>query len=238
MEEKKNFLSRIPLFSELTTDELLLLARITHEKRYKKDTPIFFKDEVGESIFIIKSGQVKVMVESEDGREVILSFLEPSEWFGEMSILDGEVRSATVITTKDSDLLMINRNDFLDELRRHPEIAIKLLKVLSRRLRVADSQIESLAFLDVSGRVAKALLEIAENSGKVTAKGTVIDLEQAKYLIADRVASSRETIYRVLNKLKKRGYISVNKRVVTMLDMNKLKEIAHSSDQSMEDKND
>jgi len=204
-------LKRVPLFSDLSEGELVRFADVTREREYPRNSVILFEDDPGDSLYIVSSGQVKVVLIGEDGREVILSVLSDGDFFGEMSLIDDEPRSAHVIAMKDSRLLVLRRDDFQQQLHQHPSIAVKLLKVLVQRLRRADSKIGGLVLLDVNGRVAKLLLDLADESG-----GPKITRKLTHHTIAQMIGSSRETVSRAMRELSDRGLVDVTRREITI----------------------
>src|SRR5207245_2855585 len=158
-------LQKVPLFSQLAPVELERVAEITRERSYPRNSVILFEDDPGDALYIVATGQVKVVLIGEDGREVILSVLGEGDFFGEMSLIDEEPRSAHVIAMEDSNLLVIRREDFQAILQQSPGIAMGLLRELSRRLRRVDEKVGSLVLLDVNGRVAQLPLESADGAG-------------------------------------------------------------------------
>lgn len=172
---------------------------------------------MGAALFVIMTGKVKVVRTDEDGREVILSIFGPGEFFGEMSLLDGLSRSATVVATAKSELFMIHRREFLDLLNEFPAVAISLLAELTMRLRKADAQIKSLSLKDAAGRVANVLLLLADDVG-VFKKGKVIieDLPLQQDM-ANMAGTSRETVSRMIHQFVEKGHISLegNKLTIT-----------------------
>lgn len=214
-------LKRVPLFSDLAEGELVRFAEVTRERDYPRNSVILFEDDPGDSLYIVSTGQVKVVLIGEDGREVILSVLNDGDFFGEMSLIDDEPRSAHVIAMRDSRLLVLRRDDFQQQVQQHPSIALKLLKVLVQRLRRADAKIGGLVLLDVNGRVAKLLLDLADESGgpKVTRKLT-------HHTIAQMIGSSRETVSRAMRELVDRGLIDVTRREITIKNRDGLASLA------------
>jgi CRP-like cAMP-binding protein len=221
--EGKEFLKKVPLFSELSDEDLDRLLSISREKFYPKDSVIFQRDEVGNFFFIICFGRVKVVIETEDGKEAILSILYPTEFFGEMSLLDGEPRSATIIALENTRVLIIQRDEFLKLLYNHPEISLKILKTLSLRLRKANRQIETLMFFDAPGRIARILLDIVLDKGVKTEKGIAVDLDFTRQELGSLIGVSRETATRTLKAFEDEGIISVEKNHIIIHDIEKLK---------------
>jgi len=138
---------------------------------------------------------------------VLLSVLKEGDFFGEMSVIDKKPRSASVIALEECEFISISRNYFLEMVRQAPEISLKLMAVMSERLRKADAQIETLALLDVYGRVARYLLELGINEGKIEGEVIVVENPPKQADIAAKVGASRETVSRVMTNLQKRGYI-------------------------------
>ena len=202
-----SFLKYIPLFSELTDAELKEIVKLAARQVYKKDNMILIEEEIGSTMFIILDGRVKISRISDDGREVILSILSEGDFFGEMSILDGQNRSANVVTLDDSKIMVIRREDFLQMLHDYPQIAINLLKELAGRLRRSDAQIKSLSLQNATGKVASTLLRIADDSGKIHLGQVEIPRLPPQQDLANMAGTSRETISRVLKALTKQGYL-------------------------------
>ena len=211
-------LKYIPLFSELRDDELKEISNLAVTQVYKKDNMILIEEEIGSTMFIILDGRVKISRISDDGREVILSILSEGDFFGEMSILDGQNRSANVVTLDDSKIMVIRREDFLKMLHDYPQIAINLLKELAQRLRRSDSQIKSLSLQNATGKVASTLLRIADDSGKIHLGQVEIPRLPPQQDLANMAGTSRETISRVLKALTKRGYLKKEGSRLIILD--------------------
>ena len=207
------FLRRVPLFSHLTDADLTRLAESARERSYPKNSVILFEDDPGDSLYIVVSGQVKVVLIGEDGREVILSGLLEGNFFGEMALIDDEPRSAHVIAMVDSNLLVLRREDFQRRLQEAPNMALGLLRELSRRMRRADDKIGGLVLLDVNGRVARLLLQMAdENDGKI------ITRRVTHHTIAQMIGSSRETVSRTIRDLADKGLVEVSRKAIVIKD--------------------
>jgi len=198
MDTAYSFLQRVPLFGDLDEEQLRRLARCLQARDYKKNTMVVLETDEGSTLFIIAKGKVKISRMSDSGKEVILAILGEGDFFGEMSLLDGQVRSANVTTTKDSELYLLRREDFLEHIEKYPNIAISLLKELAARLRKSDMQIKSLSLFDATGRVASAIIQIAEDTG--TIKDGVVKIEHmpSQKDLANIAGTSRETISRVI----------------------------------------
>ena len=159
-----DFLATVPLFSGLDRIELQRFGELTREKFYPRGSVILFENDPGDSLFVVRQGRVKVVLIGEDGREVILGVLGVGEHFGELALIDDRPRSAHVIAMDDSHLLVLRREDFRRRVESSPAVAWSLLTELSRRLRRADEKIGGLVLLDVPGRIARLLLDLAEEA--------------------------------------------------------------------------
>ena len=210
-------LRKVPLFSGLSEADLAAFAELTRERSYPKGSVIVFEDDPGDALFLVAAGQVKVVLIAEDGREVILSVLGEGSFFGEMAVIDDEPRSAHVIAMEDSSLLVLRREDFHARLRHSPEVAISLLKEISRRLRRADEKIGGLVLLDVPGRIARLLVDLSDQGGTTT-----IDKPLTHQTIAQMIGSSRETVSRTMRNLVERGIIQVTRKEITLRDRRSL----------------
>jgi len=198
-QEEINFLRNVPIFAELEEKDLLRVVKLGTSQKYKKGNIVVLEQESGAALFVIITGKVKVVRMDEDGREVILSMFGPGEFFGEMSLLDGLARSASVVATVKSELFMIHRRDFLELLNEFPTVTISLLAELAMRLRKADMQIKSLSLKDAEGRVASVMLMLADDVG-IFRKGKVeIDDLPLQQDIANMAGTSRETVSRMIH---------------------------------------
>jgi CRP/FNR family transcriptional regulator, cyclic AMP receptor protein len=214
-------LRQIPLFTQLDDTELERIGRAARDKSYPKGSVILFEDDPGDALYVVLSGQVKVVLIGEDGREVILSMLKIGDFFGEMSLIDDQPRSAHVIAVEDSGLLVLRRDDFRACLEESPRIALGLLQALSRRLRRADDKIGGLVLLDVNGRVARLLLELADEHD-----GQTIPRKVTHHTIAQMIGSSRETVSRTIRDLGDQGLIRVSRKDIAILERATLEDLA------------
>ena len=219
-----NFLKLVPLFASLNDDELDVIVRLSSNVKYPKNKIIFIENEEGNELYIILKGSIKVSKISEGGEEMILAILKEGDFFGDMSLLDGKPRSATVTSNEDSILMLISGKSFEKVIEKHPRIALKLLRELTLRLRKADNLIGNLAFLNVTGRIAGILLQFAEEYGQKTEEGVFIKSRPTHQAIANMVGSSRETVTRVLKQLEDKKYISMSGKDITILDKENIKD--------------
>jgi CRP-like cAMP-binding protein len=211
--EIADFLATVPLLSQIPAEELQRFAEVTRDKQYPKGSVILFEDDPGDSLYIVREGRVKVVLVGEDGREVILGVLGVGEHFGELSLIDDQPRSAHVIAMEDSLLLVLRRDDFRRRVEATPAVAWALLSELSRRLRRADGKIGGLVLLDVPGRIARLLLDFAEEAGTDT-----IDKPLTHQTIAQMIGASRETVSRAMREFQDAGWIGVERRRISVTD--------------------
>jgi CRP/FNR family cyclic AMP-dependent transcriptional regulator len=199
-------------FSRLDDAMIRFFEKAAVRKRFPKNTILFSKGDESDSLYIVCSGKAKVIARDEQGKEIVLSVIGPGEYFGEMAALDGAPRSATIVTKEPTEILIIHREDFRRSLSSSPDLMFNLLRVLLERLRKADEQIESLAFMNVYGRVASLLMQEAEPQGdKWVIRETLTHQE-----IADMVGSSRETVSRTIRELQEAGDISIERKKITI----------------------
>jgi CRP/FNR family transcriptional regulator, cyclic AMP receptor protein len=207
-------LKAVPLFASIPEDQLRLLAMVVTRKSAPRSTTIMAGGDPTDSLYIVLSGRLKVMMSDAEGKEVILSILGPGEFFGEMGLIDDEPRSATVITIEPCELLSVAKRDFKKALAENFEMTQAVMRGLVRRLREADRKIGSLALLDVYGRVARLLLDMAEmvDGEKVVTK------RLPKQDIAKMIGASREMVSRVMKDLQTGGFIEVRGSTIVVRD--------------------
>jgi CRP-like cAMP-binding protein len=171
---------------------------------------IFHKDDAGTTLHIVQEGRVRVFLISSDGREVTLALLGSGEFFGDQSLLDGNPRSASVVAVEPTRTLTLFRDDFLRLLGTSPQAAVAILQVLCWRLRLASELLGDVAFLDVAGRLAKRLLQLASEFGQPGTRGTTIDLKITQGQLASMLGVTRESVNKQLRAFRKLGIIAIN----------------------------
>jgi len=216
MKMKRNHLQSIPLFSELTNEEIDLILDNAREQRYPRGSIVFYEGDPGDFLMVVISGKVKVVLLGEGGQEIILAMLGPGNFFGEMAILESAPRSATVMTIEPSEFLCLDQQSFSALLQRHPPISIKILKHLSERLRQADEQIRSLAMFDIYGRIAQCLLRLGQTQGKRLEEKLVITDRPSFQELSHMIGCSRETVSRAMKVLQEDGYLTVTRKDITI----------------------
>lgn len=212
-------LRKVPIFATMSDDELAKIVKLSSRKVYPKETVIFFEDDEGDALFILISGKVKIAKISDEGKEIILAVLGPGDFFGDMSLLDGEPRSATVIALDNTEVTSIRRSEFFSLLTENPKLTIQLLEVLSMRLREANRKIGNLALLDVYGRLARMLMDFARLEGRKLQDGRIAFRRPTHQAIANMIGTSRETVTRTLGDLHRRGYVEISGKDIIIKDL-------------------
>jgi CRP/FNR family cyclic AMP-dependent transcriptional regulator len=207
-----NMLENVPLFSGLSEVALSEIEQHSSVKSFNKNAIVINQDDETYSLYVILSGAVKVFISAEDGREAVLNHQTAGDYFGDLALIDKQPRVASVMTTEPSRFMIISREDFMACLSKNPEIAINLIKPMTSRMRMLARNVSSLALLDVYGRVARVLLEQAEQQED----GEMITGKITQQEIADMVGASRAMVSRILKDLKAGGYISVDKKRITI----------------------
>jgi len=202
-------LARIALFEGLPRSELSRLLEHLHEMSFPAAAYVLFAEQPGEAVYVILSGSVKVHASRPDGTEVVLAVLGAGEVLGEMSAADSLGRSASVVALEDTDLLWMDRRTFRASVDSSTILARNLAEVLSRRVRIANSRLISLASLDVPGRVASELLSLAREYGQVTPEGVRIPMRLTQADLAALVGASRVSVNQALGQFRKRELVSI-----------------------------
>ena len=212
MFESNLILKYVPIFSELDESVISKIEEIGIIRNYKKDSTIIDKSLTGTGLYIITENEP-------DGGEIILEMLFENDYFGEMSLIDNKNPSANVVAMENTELFFISREEFQKLLKEKPNIGISLLEEMTRRLRMSDSKIKSLSISDAEGRIAAAILQIAENSGMIH-QGTVQVQLPYQHDVANLAGTSRETVSRVLHSLERKGLIEFDGSKLRIPDYN------------------
>ena len=206
------FFKDIPLFSGLSEADHALLTQVAVRRSYPRHTLLLQEGDPGERFYLLRKGRAKVYLGNADGREVILAFLGPGDFLGEMALVDEEPCSANVMVLEESEFVSIGKSEFQKVLASSPSMAANLVKALSRRVREANQQIESLALNDVKARVEQALRGLAEKEGGEL----VIPARVTHRDIASMVGASREVVTRIFRSLEETGVVRVAGRRITL----------------------
>ena len=220
--ESIDLLSRVPLFSELSGSELERISRVSVARTFPAGVRVFHEGDHSDACYLVRSGDLRVTREHPDGRAIALATLGPGDIFGELAMLDGEARSASVETLTDSELLALPAADVRRLLSDHPEISVKLIGALTRRLRETNERVARQSFQTVPSRVAGVLTQlIAEESASAGRHGITIRMTQAD--LAQLAGTSRESVSRFLATLERAGVVRVGRGRVTVVEPRRLR---------------
>ncbi|MDM7999521.1 MAG: Crp/Fnr family transcriptional regulator [Dehalococcoidia bacterium] len=225
--EDQEFLARVPLFNSLKPAHVAELAARLRARSYRAGEVIFHQDDPGSSLHVIKSGCVKITTNSPEGQEIIMAILNEGESFGEIALLDGNPRSANAVAIQATQTLTLDRRDFLHIISCHPEMVSSVLAAVAAGWRRTSHLLEDAVFLDLPGRLAKRLLELADKHGVRTDKGIQVDLGLTQQDLGAAVGVSREALNKQLSLLQERGLVSLGKKRVTILRPAELRELIH-----------
>lgn len=215
-------LSRVPLLSELSRRDLERIAQVAIPRSFPAGVRVFHEGDHSDACYVVRSGDLRVTREHSDGRAIALATLGPGDLFGELAMLDGQARSASVETLSDSELLALSASDFRRLLAEHPEISVKLVGALTRRLRETNERVARQSFQTVPSRVAGVLTQlIAEEATGDGRQGVTIRMTQAD--LAQLAGTSRESVSRFLATLERAGVVRVGRGRVTVVEPRRLR---------------
>ena len=218
------YLRNIPVFEDMSPEDLATINQVTIQRKYKKNGTIFMEGEPGEGFHYIKTGKVKIVKSSSDGREHIINILGPGEVFAEVLLFNNEGYPATAIALEDSCVGII-RNDKLEAiLTEHPKIALHIIRVMSKKIRFIQMKVKSLAFSDSYAKVAHTLEGLACRYGIKTERGLEIDVDMTRQDVANLAGTTRETVSRVFSIMKKDKLLDGDERRIVLLDPDGLRQ--------------
>jgi CRP/FNR family cyclic AMP-dependent transcriptional regulator len=215
-------LKRVPLFSELSAGELERISQVAVPRSYPRDTRVFHEGDPGDACYIVRRGACRVTREHSDGRAITLANLGPGDIFGELAMLDGETRSASVEALEDTELLALPASDVRALLRDHADMAVKLVVALTRRLRDANERISRQSFQTVPSRVAGVLARLLAEDMPADAGGENVTVRMTQSDLAQLAGTSRESVSRFLATLERAGVVRCGRGRVTVLEPSRL----------------
>jgi CRP/FNR family cyclic AMP-dependent transcriptional regulator len=220
------YLKKFNIFKEFDPEEMESLVHITHMGKVQAGQPLFLPDDPSDKVFLLKEGRVKISKVSEDGKELTLAILEHGEIFGELALVDEGPRGTIAETLEDTFICVIGRQDFEKLLETKPNLALNVTKLIGLRRKAIEAKVEDLVFRDVSSRLAKLLLELADTYGTQVSNGMRIDVKLTHQELANLIGSTRETTTATLNELKRLGFIEMEKRRLIVVDQSGLEAVA------------
>ena len=222
----KNLLKKSCLFGSLPEKDLDQIEKIAYRKKYLKNDSIFKEGEEARGFYIVISGRVKVYKISADGREQVLHFISEGESFGDAAVFHGKTYPAYAQALSHAELIFIEKNGFINLIRKHPDISLKIMASLSAMLRDFSRLVEDLSLKEVSSRLAGYLVEQSEKKGKETLEGKRLMLDLNKAELASRLGTIPETLSRSFGKLKEQGIIKMDRNHIVIVDEQTLARIA------------
>lgn len=223
MEDLKHVLRQIPLFASLESAAIERLSRAVRPKTLKPDDILFMKGDDGEAMYIVREGTIKIVLSSESGEEIIVALLKRNDFFGVMAMLDGEPRSADAVSMGKSEIFVLGRNDFLSILQSDMNALKTILCDLSRMIRKTDDLLGDVCFFNISARLCKKLLELAETTGVSEGKSVVLDIALTQKELGDMVGATRESVNKELRVLREQGLIDMEGSRIRIVDVEGLR---------------
>ncbi|HZD10665.1 MAG TPA: Crp/Fnr family transcriptional regulator [Candidatus Binatia bacterium] len=220
-------LQQVPFFSGLGKEDAEALARRLVPRRFGVDQIIFHHGDPGGLLYIITSGKVKISYSMPDGQEALLAILGAGDFFGELALLDEAPRSATAEAMEQTETLTLHRDDFINHIGQNPEFAYHVMRTLTKRIRHLNDQISDVFFLDLNGRLARTLLNLAENHGRPVAEGTLIDIALTQTDLAEMTGATRVSINKTLGRFRRARWVGLRGRRLILLDIPALRELIH-----------
>ncbi len=217
------YLENFNLFSNLKKESMNELSKIAQDSELDKNHPIYFPNEPSNSIFLLKSGRVKISRYSNDGKEMIMAFINPGEVFGEMSYLGENERTDIAVTIEPSFICAINKDDFAQFIEKNPSLNLKLTRLIGLKLKSYSERIEDLVFKDAKQRVISFIKKLADENGKIVGDQIFVKPFLKHQDIADLTACARQTVNDVLTDLREKGIIDFDRKKLIINDMDSLK---------------
>ena len=223
--EPYEFLRRVPLLASVPTAKLAELAQLLVDRTYRRNEIIFHRGDPGGSLHIIEKGQVKILIQSEDGEELLVDILKEGEVFGEMAVLDGYPRTATALALRDTTTKMLGREPFLKFLHSSAEVAVAVSLSLAERLRESDERLAEIVFFDLSERLGRRLLRLARSYGRRSSEGIVLDIPLSQRELAAFVGATRQSVNKALSQWERDGIVRRDGRSLVLLDPQRLYQV-------------
>ena len=222
---KRGLLADLDLFRKLRADELDRLVAFTRWTHPKARTILFRKNDPGTSMLLVSQGRVKVCTHSEDGKELVLNMFGPGDVFGEVALLDGSPRTADAVTIDDCELLVLDRRDFIPFLLEHSDASVRMLEVMTHRLRRTTQLLEDVAFCEGPSRLARRFVHLAEFSGRQVENGIFVDMALSQQQLGNMVGMTRESINKQLRQWRDEGLISWTRGYYTITNLEELSKL-------------
>ncbi len=220
--ELYSFLRRVPLFHDLDESALRIFARVAHLKNVPRHTFLFYQDDQGDAAYVIRSGEILILLTTSDGRELVINTMHAGECLGELALLTNAPRTASALAQQDSQVIALPRAEFLNELERQPKLMRHILEITAQRLRASTERERALAFLDAPARLASVLLELdlaASDVGFITL---------SQDALAQHIGVARQTTAKILGQWRRAGWILTGRGKLVILDRAALRKLAQA----------
>ncbi len=219
------FLKETTLFTDIIDRHLKIIAQDIVPRHFKQGDIIFHEGDPGQSLYLVKSGQVRIFINGLDGSETsIILFGKPGDIFGELAVIDGLTRSASAVALDDTTLYTMSRENFRKQMQQYPQLALNFMKMLSKRVRYNTRQMDSFVTLDVTKRLARKLLELAHSYGRVEPNGVRIHMTLTQTHLASLIGATRESANKSLRTFRENGWIQMQQGHILILDPDALRE--------------
>lgn len=219
----------VPFFAKMQPDEADGLAQKLVPRRFNNGQIIFHHGDPGGLLYIISKGKVKITHSTPEGHEALLAILGTGDFFGELALLDDSPRSATAEAIEPTETLTLHRDDFLRYISHNPEFSQHVLQTMAQHIRRLNNQISDIFFLDLPGRLARMLLQLAEQHGRVTAEGILIDLSLTQTDLAEMTGATRVSVNKALGRFRRAKWVKTQGRRFTILDQEALQNLIQIS---------
>ncbi len=224
--DRIEFLKRLPLFADLDDAEIAALSKDFTSRHFQQGDMIFLQGDPGQTLFLIESGRVRIFVQDDSGQETSMIFYGSGDIFGELAVIDGLPRSASAVATEDTLVHTLSRERLRAHLASSPQLAYNFMQALSVRVRYTTQQVGNLTLLDVPSRLARKLLELAQQHGQVEAGGVRLDMNLTQSDLASLIGATRESINKALATFRRNGSIRLDQNQITIVDPDALREIS------------
>jgi CRP/FNR family transcriptional regulator, cyclic AMP receptor protein len=219
-----SLLGGVPLFASLSEEALRAVEAVCRRRVFKRGETLFYEEDPGNALYIVQTGQVKIVRLAPDGEERILHLEGPGECLGELSLIDGAPRSAKAVALDRVEALVLYREEFLALVDRHPAVARAVMSGLAGMVRRLSEQVQDLTALDVPGRIAKKLLELADSHGQTTPDGVQISLPLTQQELADMIGATRVAVNQALSWFRGQGILTTDRQGITLRQPEKLRQ--------------
>ncbi len=222
MQAAAHALQVVPFFANLNHEEVDNLSRLLVVRRFSAGQIVFHHGDPGGLLYIVSKGRVKITHSTPDGQEAMLAIVGVGDFFGELALLDDSPRSATAEALEATETLTLHREDFMRFIQANPDFALHVLQTMARRIRRLNNQVSDIFFLDLPARLARQLLELADEHGRTTPEGITIQIALTQTDLAEMTGATRVSINKALGRFRRAGWVKVSGRKFTIVKRQEL----------------